>query len=290
MDSLSINDRWIEGTGWNQVKREFRSLIDVDLIYTSSFEDFPEFSRSIHLVVSRIQTTLANRAKTSPGMSNVMLSLISDGDTLAENLVKDKNTLSSLGKLDVPEQIVFKTFFQFLENARRDLQPGSSHRRKVWERLKTTAVECEQIYFSQRPGISWLDTNFLISLLELIQQKYPSDKNLPRTLVGLEAYIYEYSGHHIELDSEEIEHMIDDNWCSKSGLSHQEALEECLNQLAVSQPDWFEALDVKFSLGRVGYLRVQDFLDEKTLSRRLYQRQVSSALDSLETCITEKIG
>jgi len=290
MDSRLTTECWMVGSGWNQIKREFQLLVDVDRIYASAFDNDSDFSSSVSSVVSCLQAKLAAQTNASSGMANVMLSLISDGDALIGNLVKDKDALSSLGSSEVPEQIVFRTFFQFLENARRDLQPGSNHRRKVWERIKTTAVECEQAYFSQRSGISWLDISFLSALLELIQQKYPSDKNLPRTLVGLEAYIYEYSGHNIELDLEELEHMIDESWCSKSDLSHQEALEECLNRLAASQPDWFEALDVKFSLGNVGYLRVQDYLDEKALSRRQYQKQVSSALDSVGSCITEKVG
>lgn len=264
--------------------------LDMGPIISRLGDGYDSFGASVESAVSSLQNRLAARAGQGSTRSNLQLSLLSDSRPLIDSLLKDYPSLVSSGRKELsPEQIILSTFKQFLENSRRELLPGSPHRRKVWERLKSCADKCERHWFAEQPGISWLDTPFLSRLLEWLQTYHPEDKNLPRTLVGLEAYIFEFGNCHATLDDSELEHLIDDHWRAASGLSHQEALAECLGRLASGAPDLWEAICVKFELGRVRYLQVQHYRQEKGLSRRQYQHLLSKGLDAVRDCVDEKV-
>lgn len=286
----SQEEYWLLGAGWRSLRNEVVAAFDITPLITGLSKGVDHFRVAVREAVASLQLKLSSHAESGSDAYKLKLSLLSDSQSLIDSLIKDYPSLVSPPQPDMSaEQIVHTTFKQFLENSRRDMLPGSQHRRKVWERLKSCAEKCERDWFSEQAHVSWLDTQFLTRLLDLIRLYYPEDKNLPRTLVGLEAYIYEYGNVHLSLNDAELDQLMDEHWCAASGVSHQEALEECLSRLAAGYPELLEAISVKFGLGRVHYYQVQHYLQDKGLSRRQYQSRVSQGLGSVRECITEKV-
>lgn len=286
----SQEEYWLLGAGWRPLRNELVCALDMKPLTLALSKGADHFQVAVRDAVVALQLKLSSNAEGEVATGKLKLSLLSDTQSLIDCLVSDYPSLVASPQPDLsPEQIVHTTFKQFLENSRRDMLPGSQHRRKVWERLKSCAEKCERDWFYEQPDVSWLDTQFLIRLLDWIQLHYPEDKNLPRTLVGLEAYIHEYGNVHLSLNDAELDQLMDEHWCSASGISHQEALEECLSRLAAGYPELLEAISVKFGLGCVHYFQVQHYLQDKGLSRRQYQNRVSQGLGSVRECITDKV-
>jgi len=278
---------WLAGIGWRSLKPSILKLFNYEVVFSNRAPS------SVEQAVESLVTRLSSLAKLSPTKGyGYALSLFSDTASLQKALSVDQQTyFSDDKKISVePQKIAYQTLSKFLEGSRREALPGSPHRRKVWERLQGVASICRQQSFPATLHISNFDPLFLSCLREYIEENHPADKNLPRTLVGLESYFYEYSYESIDVDENTLSVLIQNNWSSRSDISHQEMLQACLQSLNAINPLAVEALSVKYGLGSVSYLSVKHYLDAKGLSRRQYESRVKTAMNSLQKCIENKIG
>lgn len=227
----------------------------------------------------------AARINRSSGCWRHALSLLGDIDGIAGEIARsaDKLVAPEAESPHAPEAILRTAISSALERARRDFEPGSAHRRKVWE----TIARVSRAVAESRPDgplANPLSDAHLEAVGARLAVDYPDNHNLPRTLGTLRAYFDEFleiEGAFVELrDAEELEALAHETGIAVPEVRH------CLERLRTRSAAEYEALSVKLELDLVEAGTAEEYRRARDLTRHAYEKLVRDALDFMRACVT----
>lgn len=280
---------WYGPGGWRVLRgRIIRlGLEQADILGTEG-RAIPERSRSF---VQQLITDLSQKVSSDRvTLWNFALPLFARPEMLSERI---SATLEGLETAEPPEHqpdraFLGETLRRYLEDMRRELDFSSAARRKVWERLDriSRTVTHQQKHTFPIPENPRCDEAHWKAVLDHIRAHYPADQNLPRSMDTMEAYFLEFCVECEHLAETEVAALL---YAAEPGpfpgQSVLATLEECLEHLVVSDSGLYEAVDVKFQLGRVSSPSALAYRNEQGVSRREFENRICRALERLRGCL-----
>ena len=301
------DERYWYGEGWRQLRRNLVRLClneSVDLLDVLCTEKIPpdDIERAVRVFVDRILSAIDKRARATPHADiwRHSLRLLALPDALGDALIKQRKRFASIERDHDPEAMLGATLKFHFETVRRDLQTEHSpHRLKVWEQIDRVSRDMRGL--NDDPSVL-RSADHLEAVLATLKERYPSSRNLPRSIETLEGYFFEFSRFHEpeSLDGDKGQSLLDDQVMTFDDLDFLEDVTGmkpdpigCFEALPRAHGEAFAAAhrlmsdllpDIKtpFTSARAYYLT-------QGISKRQFHRLLKEATDLLIACLENKI-
>jgi hypothetical protein len=256
----------------------------------------------VRVFVDRVLTAIDKRARATAHADiwRHSLLLLAMPDTLVDVLVKQQRRFASTDRDHDPDAMLGAALKAHFETARRDLQTEHSpHRLKVWEQIDR--VSRDLIGLNDDPT-ALRSVEHLEAVLAALKERYPSSRNLPRSIETLEGYFFEFSRSYgpDSLDGELGKALLDDQSVTFDDLDFLEDVTgmkpdpiNCFEALPRSHAEVFATahrlmadllpeIKTPFTSARAYYLT-------QGISKRKFHRLLREATDLLVACLGTKI-
>ena len=301
------DERFWYGEGWRQLRRnlvrlcliESGDLLDV-LCMAEARQD--NIDRSVHAFVDRVLSSIDERARATSqtDMWRHSLRLLALPRALSDALIKQRKRFASTERDHDPEAMLGAALKFHFETVRRELQTEHSpHRLKVWEQIDRVSRD---ILGPNDDPSALRSIEHLETVLVALGERYPSSRNLPRSIETLEGYFFEFSRFHEPepLDSERAQSLVDEQAMTFDDLDFLEDVTGmkpdpigCFEALPKAHAEAFAAahrlmtdllpdIQTPFTSARAYYL-------SQGLSKRQFHRVLREATNLLIACLERNI-
>ena len=228
----------------------------------------------------------------SSGFWVFALPLFGDVEPLVAALTKDAAKLRGADPDLRPEQALGQIIGQFLEEARREVSPGSAHRLKTWEAVFRAAKKIASAPENKGTPLAVIgsDEN-VVAVFDYLRAEFSTNKNYPiRKLSTLWAYFEEF---HPECRQIAEEHYGRDlTWLA---AEQEEALvrtltgDFCLEELRQRKPDLFEVLAVDAGLDEAKGETKGAYLSRKGIGRATFNNRYEQGAAAIRECFEKNL-
>lgn len=302
------DERYWYGEGWRNLRRNLVRLClqeSGDLLNVLCAENAAstDVDQAVHVFVDRILVAISEHTRLTPHADiwRHSLRLLAMPDALSSGLRRQKEQFSSANRDHDPVAMLGAALKAHFETMRRDLQTEHSpHRLKVWEQIDRVSRDIRGL--NDDPSVI-RTTEHLEAVLSALKERYPSSRNLPRSIGTLEGYFFEFSSYHQPepLNSELSLDLMNDK--AQTTFDDLDLLED-VTGLKPDPIGCFEALRKDHAEAfAVAHRLAGDLLPEMTttftsarayylshgISKRRFYRLLREATNLLITCLENKI-
>ena len=215
------------------------------------------------------------------------LPLFGDVEPLASALTKDAAKLRGSDPDLRPEQALGQIMGQFLEEARREISPGSAHRLKTWEAVFRAAKKIASAPENKGTPLAAIGSDENVAaVFAYLRTEFSTNKNYPiRKLSTLWAYFEEF---HPECRQRAEEDYGRD--LTLLAAEHEEALlrtltgDCCLDELRQRKPDLFEVLAVDAGLDEAKGETKGAYMSRKGIGRATFNNRYQQGAAAIREC------
>ncbi len=195
---MERDERYWYGTGWPELRRNLNRLCLqesgelLDVVLTEDVGD-DEIEAAVVRFIDHVLAMIRKRLDAHPSAErwHHSLRLMAKSEELVKAVIKQQKHFAARDRDLDPEALLGAILRSYFEQRRRETYIGehSSHRLKVWEQIDRVSRELMSVNDDPRERL-WPEHRRAV--LQELGRRFPTSRNLPRSLPTLEDYFDEF--------------------------------------------------------------------------------------------------